>query len=110
VAGPQLLRLWARRDAAGAMARRRCLPSARFPPVAVPRQPALPRGAPGHDRRSRMGGSERADHPHVHDTELVSGAPAVALWPARPLVRTIGGGRLRPEVRPRRITVDGVDD
>src|SRR5205823_12743015 len=27
-----------------------------FPPVAVPRQPALPVGVPRHDRRSCMGG------------------------------------------------------
>src|SRR2546427_10295591 len=56
VAGPHPLCLRARRDAAGSMARRRRLPSARFPPVAVPRQPALPLGAPRHHRRSRMGG------------------------------------------------------
>src|SRR6266852_7695435 len=65
MARPHPLCLRARRDAAGSMARRRRLPSARFPPVAVPRQPALPLGAPRHDRRSRMGGRNALTGPYL---------------------------------------------
>ena len=64
VAGPHPLCLRARRDAARSMARRRRLPSARLPPVALPRQPALPVGAPRHDRRSRMGGQSALKRTH----------------------------------------------
>ena len=65
VAGPHPLCLRAGRDAAGSMARRRRLPSARFPPVAVPRQPPPPLGAPRHDRRSRMGGRNALSRPYL---------------------------------------------
>jgi len=62
-ARPHPLRLWARRDAAGSMARRSLPTIGSTSTRGVPRQPALPGGAPRHDRRSRMGGSERAELP-----------------------------------------------
>src|SRR5437879_1807443 len=47
---------WSDLRSAVGVARGRRPPSARRPPVAVPGQPALPLGAPRHDRRSCMGG------------------------------------------------------
>src|SRR5262245_28062545 len=47
--------------------------SARFPPVAVSRQPALLVGTPRHDRRSRMGGQRALNRRRV---ALVSSGPA----------------------------------
>jgi hypothetical protein len=55
VAKPRGLRPRVRRDAARLLTRRRRVPPTRFPPMAAPRQPALPVGAPRADRRSAVG-------------------------------------------------------